>query len=258
MDRRLVSVNPFHAKHVREPVEPKNWMSLSTNVSQPEKYHSNKTRIKTDRFRMQILRMPQRRADCAPLDTLGARRKTRRVHIARRAGCAPEDTPVARRKTRCLRAGRRAGCAPEDAPVARRKTRRWRAEKRAGCAPEDAPLARRKTRQERAARRAGCTPRARAGPPVLFRGGGRSLEVVGRRGRRVTDGAASPGRLGRGASPSPLAATGNSTQHLSQSRGALKLPRYYASCSLASVNTRDVSGVRRRQKEERQPNTTRV
>ena len=72
---------------------------------------------------MQILRTPQRRADCAPLDALGARRKTRRVHVARRAGCAPEDAPVARRKTRRLRAGRRAVCAPEDAPVALRKTR---------------------------------------------------------------------------------------------------------------------------------------
>ena len=153
---------------------------------------------------------------------------------------------------------RRADCAPEDAPVARRKTRRLRAGRRAGCAPGDAPNARRKTRRERAARRAGCTPRARAGPSVLFRGGGRSLEVVGRRGRRVADGAASPGRLGRGASPSPLAATGSSTQHLSQSRGALKLPRSCASCPLASVGTRDVPGVRRKQKEERQPKTTRV
>ena len=36
----------------------------------------------------------------------------------------------------------------------------------------------------------------------------------------MADGAASPDRLGRGASPSFLAATGRSTQHLSQSRGA--------------------------------------
>ena len=100
---------------------------MSTNVAQPERYHSNKTRIKTDRFRMQILRTPQRR----------------RLRAARRAGCASEDAPGARRKTQRLRAGRRAGCAPQDAPVARRKTRRERAARRAGSAPRDAPVARR-------------------------------------------------------------------------------------------------------------------
>ena len=146
----------------------------------------------------------QRRADCAPLDALGARRKTRRVRVARRTGCAPEDAPGARRTTRRLRAA----------------TRRLRAARRAACAPQDAPVARRKTRRERAAKRTGCTPRACMGPSVLFPGSGRNLEVVGRRSRRVADGTASPGRLGRGASPSPLAATGSSTQHLSQSRGA--------------------------------------
>ena len=157
-----------------------------------------------------------------------------------------------------LRAARRDGCASEVAPGVRRKTRRLRAGRRAGCAPHEAPLARRTTRRLRAVRRAGCTPRARAGPSVLFRGGGRSLEVVGRRSRRVADGAFFPGRPVREASPSPLAATGRSTQHLSQSQGALKLSRFRASCSLASVGTRDVSGVRGKQKEERQPSTTRV
>ena len=192
-----------------------------------------------------------RRAECASEDAPGARHTTRRLRAGRRAACASPNAPLSRRKTRrfarritrCSRARRRAVCALEDAPSARRKTRRLRAGRRAVCAPGDAPVARR--------------VRARA-RPFFFRGSGRSLEVVGRRSRRVADGAASPGRLGRGASPSPLAATGSSTQHLSQSRGALKLPRSRASCSLASVGTRDVSGVRRKQKEERQPNTTRV
>ena len=193
---------------------------------------------------MQILRTPQRRAGCAPYDALSARRKTRRVRAARRAACAPQDAPVCAPEDAPVCAPEDAPvCAPEDAPVARRKTHCLRAGRRAVCAPGDAPVARR--------------VRARA-RPFFFRGSGRSLEVVGRRGRRVADGAASPGRPGRGASPSPLAATGNSTQHLSQSRGASKLPRLRASCSLASVGTRDVSGVRKKQKEERQPNTTRV
>ena len=106
-----------------------------------------------------------------------------RLRAARRAGCALEDAPGARRETRRLRVARRAGCAPENAPVARRKTRRVRAARLAVCAPRDAPVARR--------------VRARA-RPFFFRGSGRSLEVVGRRGWRVADGAASPGRLGRG------------------------------------------------------------
>ena len=63
---------------------------------------------------------------------------------------------------------------------------------------------------------------------------------------------------GRGTSLSPLAATESSTQHLSQSRGTLKLARSRASRSLAAVGTRDLSGVRRKQEEERQPNTTRA
>ena len=197
---------------------------------------------------MRILRTPQRRADCAPQDALGACRKTRRVRVVRRTGCAPEDAPGARRTTRRLRAATRAGCAPQDAPLARRKTRRLRAARRAGSAPQDAPGARREMRRLHAA----CAREPVRSFPW------RRAEVVGRRSRRVADGAASPGRLGRGASPSPLAATGSSTQHLSQSRGLLKLPRSCASCSLASVGTRDVSGVRRKQKEERQPNTTRV
>ena len=162
-----------------------------------------KVRVQTDRFRRQTLRTPQRRAGCALEDALV---------------CASGDAPVARRETR---------------RSARRQTRRSaRRETRCSARRETRCSARRKTRRLRAGRRAEYTPCARAGPSVPFRGGGRCIEVVIRRGRRVADGAASPGRLGRGAFSLPWQPRGvRSTQHLSQSRGALKLPRSRASCS---------------------------
>ena len=112
-----------------------------------------------------------------------ARRKTCRLHAARRAGCTPEDVPVARRKTCRLHAGRRAGCTPEDVPVARRKTRRLHARRRASCTPQDVPVARRKTCRLHAA---------------CVRGPARSFpwRRAAPRSCRVSDGAASPGRLG--------------------------------------------------------------
>ena len=165
-----------------------------------------------------------------------------RLRAPRRAGCASEDAPGARRKTHRLRAGRCAGCAPHDAPLARRKTCRLRAARRAESAPRDAPVARR--------------VRARARPFFSVEAGGASKLLAGGAGGWLT---VRPPQAARGEGRPPLlAATGSSTQHLSQSRGALILPRSRASCSLASVGTRDVPGVRRKQKEERQPNTTRV
>ena len=147
------------------------------------------------------------------------------MHATQRTDCAPQDAPV---------------CASKDAPVARRKTCRV-------CAPEDAPSAledalftRREMRRSRAGRRAVRAPgntsaarhmRARA-RSFFFRRGGRGLEVVVRRDRRVADGAVSPSRLGRAASLSPLAATGSNTQHLSQSRGAPRGPSLLSKSSV--------------------------
>ena len=149
-------------------------------------------------------------------------------HFARFGG-----VPNARRKTRW--SARR-----ETRRPARRETRRSaHRETRRSARRETRRSARCETRRLRVARRAGCAPCARTGDapdarrvrararPFFLRGGGRRLEVVVRRRPGVADGAASPGRPGRGASPSTLAATGSSTQHLSQSRGA----RSRASCS---------------------------
>ena len=83
------------------------------------KYHSNKTRVKTVRFRMQTLRTPQRRAGCAPLGAPSTRLLTRRVHVAGRASCAPEDAPV---------------CASGDAPGKRTGARGVCESVRAECA----------------------------------------------------------------------------------------------------------------------------
>ena len=127
-----------------------------------------------------------------------ARRKTCRLPAERRAGCAPQDAPVARRKTCRLRAARRACGTPQHVPFARRNTCRLRVARRAGCASQDAPVARRKTCRLHAV----CV----RGPVRSFRWRWAAPRIC-----RVADGAASPGRLGRGASPFPLAATGSST-----------------------------------------------
>ena len=57
------------------------------------------------------------------------------LRAGRSAGCASQDASVARRKTRRLLVARRAVFAPRDALFARRKTRRLRATRRAECAP---------------------------------------------------------------------------------------------------------------------------
>ena len=178
---------------------------------------------------MQTLRTPQRRAGCAPLDALS----THRMHVAGRDQDVPDARQKtrwsARRETRRLRAGRRAVLrAGKRAALRAGRRAALRAARRAGCTSQDAPVARRKTRRFacrktrrlRAGRRTGCAPCARAGPSVLFPWRRAEPRSVVRRGRRVADGAGSPSRLGRGASLSPLAATGKSTQHLSHARRA--------------------------------------
>jgi len=100
---------------------------LNTNLAQPEINHSNKTRVKTDRFRMQTLRTPRRRAGCAPLDAPS----TRRLHVAGRASCAPEDALGKRAGARGVCASVRAGQARQCARSTRVGARGARASVRA-------------------------------------------------------------------------------------------------------------------------------
>ena len=117
---------------------------MSANVAQPERSHSNQTRVQTDRFRKQTLRTPQRRTVCAPEDALSACRETSRS--ARR-----ETRRSARRETR--RVARR-----ETRRVARRETRRsTRRETRRLCA-RDAPCARRVRARKTCRVHAACAP----------------------------------------------------------------------------------------------------
>ena len=122
------------------------------------KISQHKTRVKTDRFRMQTLHTPQRRAGCAPLDASSTRLLTRRVHVAGRAGCAPEDALV---------------CASGDAPV---------------CASGDAPVC---ASGDAPGKRAGCARRCARSKRVCARGArvpGRARSTrVGARvaGRRI-------------------------------------------------------------------------
>ena len=136
-----------------------------------------------------------------------ARRRTCRLHVAGRAGCTPQDVPVARLKTCRVRAARRAGST--------RKTRRLRV--------QDAPVACRVRARKTCRIRAVCA-RGPVRPFAWRRASPRSCCSPAEAGG-VADGAASPGRLGRGASLCPLAAFREKHPALELKPGRKKLRR---------------------------------